>query len=232
MRETFKARPLPETTGLKGSGGLTGVPKVEKKPTTAPISPYLGPRRHLRDRLNPDSEDSHQRPSLRGDPMDPSAATFKALPLPKSTGQFGAAGQAGVPKVQKRQVTVAHSPLLGVRRIQKEAPSQISTLPKLDLAARSMFRPSNGSHFSGSSHSLIGADLCSLKENDEAVATPRNVVFPEAFIPHSTDRAKKRADFEAQRLQNELMQKEEERRDREQLVKVLRKDLSKLRMSI
>jgi hypothetical protein len=41
----FKARPLPTSTGMKGNGGLAGVPKVPKRPVTVPFSPHLGPRR-------------------------------------------------------------------------------------------------------------------------------------------------------------------------------------------
>lgn len=38
----FKARPAPPTTGIQGHGGQVGVPKIEKRPTTVPVSPGLG----------------------------------------------------------------------------------------------------------------------------------------------------------------------------------------------
>lgn len=230
-RETFKARPLPETTGVQGSGGLAGVPKVEKKPTTTPISPYLGPRRYLRQHLDPDSEDHHKLSSLTKQPPLQTLSSFKALPLPMTTGQFGDAGQAGVPKVQKRKITIPHSPLLGFRRMQKEGPSSVQSLPKLNLVAKIKQRHSNSSQARGLSQSILGADLCSQKENDEAIVTPRNNVT-EAYIPHSTDRAKKRAEFEIRRTQNEQIRYEDERRDRERRVQALRKELTKLRMSL
>lgn len=46
------------------------------------------------------------------DPVKP----FKARPLPSSTGDVGAGGQFGVPKVNKRAATVPKSPMLGARR--------------------------------------------------------------------------------------------------------------------
>jgi hypothetical protein len=46
--KAFKALPLPSYTGLKGHGGLSGVPKVEKKQATMASSPMLGARRQIR----------------------------------------------------------------------------------------------------------------------------------------------------------------------------------------
>jgi len=48
----FKARPLPVSSSDGGSGGYVGVPKVEKRPTTTPVSPMVGKRRSKRLSLN------------------------------------------------------------------------------------------------------------------------------------------------------------------------------------
>ena len=242
--QTFKARPLPQTSGLLGSGGLSGVPKVEKKPTTTPISPFLGSRRDLRQAAEPETCDYYQRKSVTvpvsKQPASIDTTTFKARPLPKTTGVLGGAGQAGVPKVPKRQATVPFSPLLGPRRKTQQRPIKIVGRPKLDNdgAVGSSRRPSNSSMASqevsrSSGQSLLGVAICSQKENHggEAVSTPRNAGL-RAFIPRSTARAQKRADFEEQRKANEQQRKEEERRERNERLKALRKELQKLRSSI
>ena len=124
---TFKAKPLPATNGELGHGGMKGIPKVAKKPTTIPSSPLLGARR-----LNPPAVKSLQAPVTKprtidmGDSAVPkvkrihfapaTTGTFKARPLPPTTGNLGRSGQFGVPKVPKRPVTVPSSPCLGPRR--------------------------------------------------------------------------------------------------------------------
>jgi hypothetical protein len=52
------------------------------------------------------------------------------------------------------------------------------------------------------------------------------------YQPHSTARAKQRADFEAQRVLNEKVRLKEEAEQRRQQVKTLRKELKKLGTSI
>jgi hypothetical protein len=122
----FHARPLPKTTGPKGSGGMSGVPTVVKKSTTVPNSPLLGPRRRGRSRqrqalpkdevppqptLSDDDDDSSRSPSPTRDQN-----IFRALPLPKSSTESGHGGMSGVPKIPKRPATIPRSPLLGFRR--------------------------------------------------------------------------------------------------------------------
>lgn len=124
---TFKAKPLPATNGELGHGGMKGIPKVAKKPTTVPSSPLLGARR-----MNPPTVKALQAPVTKprainmGDSVLPkvkkthfapaTTGAFKARPLPPTTGAFGRSGQFGVPKVPKRPVTVPSSPCLGPRR--------------------------------------------------------------------------------------------------------------------
>jgi hypothetical protein len=124
----FKARPLPATTGSKGMGGLEGVPKVAKKPTTTPFSPLLGSRRpqKMKNKAREQAEMPQQvrktkaptvkKESFQESNRDDHARTFKARPVPPFVGLKGQGGQSGVPKVPKRRVTVPHSPCLGPRR--------------------------------------------------------------------------------------------------------------------
>jgi hypothetical protein len=138
LNKQFKARPLPVTTGEKGTGGLVGVPKVESKPTTTPFSPLLGSRR--RGNFKTKALEKPKPPSVKKDAEIPKSsrqqaqavskrratllvtlpsnapAAFRARPVPASTGLKGHGGQLGVPKVQKRPVTVPSSPSLGPRR--------------------------------------------------------------------------------------------------------------------
>jgi hypothetical protein len=152
----FKARPLPETTGDKGMGGLVGVPKVESKPTTTPFSPLLGSRRRgntkikalekpkppsvkkdaeTRKSSRPTTQDVNNRRACLPVPLPSSTpAPFRARPVPVSTGLKGHGGQVGVPKVPKRPVTVPSSPCLGPRRRASSAgrirpPSNSSSEP-------------------------------------------------------------------------------------------------------
>lgn len=123
----FKARPLPATTGMEGSGGLDGIPKVAKKPTTVPFSPQLGLKRRAKIEIKalqaPKVLQPKPVPARRESPrlavMDPPKEVirpFKARPVPKAVGALGYGGQYGVPKVAKRPVTIPNSPLLGPRR--------------------------------------------------------------------------------------------------------------------
>jgi hypothetical protein len=152
----FKARPLPAATGEKGMGGLVGVPKVESKPTTTPFSPLLGSRRRenikikalenpkppsvkkdaeVRKSSQPKAEHvSNRRACLPATPPSNAPAAFRARPVPAYTGLQGHGGQVGVPKVQKRPVTVPSSPCLGPRRRATSAgrlrpPAKISSAP-------------------------------------------------------------------------------------------------------
>lgn len=238
---TFKARPVPQANGLLGTGGIAGVPKVEKKPTTTPISPYLGPRRQLRQQSQTSRDNHHNDESSKEcrQVLSSNQSHFRARPLPKTTGPLGDAGQSGVPKVPKRQVTVPFSPLLGSRRKPPpKAVVQVEERSKLDDSIVDDRRrsSSNESHMSASSgQSLLGVAICNQKENNVeravATATPTNVATT-AFIPRSTARAKKRAQFEAERKEKEQQRKEKERRERNEQLKALRKELQKLRSDI
>ena len=125
----FKARPLPTTTGHLGSGGQVGVPKVEKRPTTTPLSPLLGVRRPAKEQISAPGSPPRHAPRRSGSRLvgmvtqtfTPKKArghslSFKARPAPPTTGMQGHGGQVGVPKVEKRPATIPLSPCLGKNR--------------------------------------------------------------------------------------------------------------------
>ena len=230
---------MPSSCGHLGIGGLAGVPKVAKKPTTTPMSPFLGPRRKLRTQEETGTATPFPEPATDAkDMFSADQSKFKARPLPETTGALGCAGQAGVPKVPKRQATVPFSPLLGPRRkttqlIEKAV--QKNDRPEL-VNIKVVRRSSSASHASLSSgQSLLGLEICNQKENDDVQA--RIDVSPQhtktaAFVPRSTARAEKRALFEAERILKEQQRKEQQQRERNEKLKALRKELKELRMSI
>lgn len=229
----FKALPLPACTGLKGHGGLSGVPKVGKKPTTTPFSPLLGARRQIRRFLGQEGKDVPARRASINEKDDDSHA-FRARELPPTTGQLGHAGQVGIPKVAKRPVTVPMSPMLGARRKQPNPPEKYTTQRQsegsMSAAPSSVLSASAGS-------ALFGLDLSkeNMAPSSTSMTTPRNSEIRSGtagYQPHSTTRAKKRADFDAQRSVNEQVRLQKEASERQRQVQALRKELKGLRTSL
>ena len=66
---------------------------------------------------------------------------------------------------------------------------------------------------------------------DDGLTTPHKIV-PAGYEPHSTLRAKKRAEFELKRAANEEEKMKEERKDTQTLVQNKRRELNKLRQSL
>ena len=136
LLQTFKARPLPPTSGLLGSGGLSGVPKVEKKPTTTPISPFLGSRRDLRQAAEPETCDYYQRKSVTvpvsKQPASIDTTTFKARPL--SIGGCGTSGASRKSRSGKRLYRSLLCSGLGVKRGNTE--SGLSVVQKWTTTVR------------------------------------------------------------------------------------------------
>jgi hypothetical protein len=80
--------------------------------------------------------------------------------------------------------------------------------------------------------SLFGTDLC--KENDAPtdLLHVRNVSHVTAYVPYSTRRAVKRAEFDIQRVQNERIRQEAESMERQRLLQQLQQELETLRIEI
>lgn len=272
----FHAKPLPKTTGVQGSGGLSGVPKVAKRPTTVPCSPLLGPRRPKRNDLHHSKEveqgDTKDEDSSESPSPPRNQCQFRALPLPRTTGDEGRAGLSGVPKVPKRLTTVAQSPLLGFRR--KPAPNQeprfsignaMGGIPKIskrpttvprspllgyrrrqstptfvnDLIATGEANAERRSNGSGaSSGTLVGLRVLDNKVRRRCLASTlehtKDLPMPgiEPYHPHSTARAAQRASFEARKTLNEQERQRNQSLERRKQVKVLKRHLKALRMSL
>ncbi len=275
---TFKARPLPPTTGSLGSGGLDGVPKVEKRPTTTPFSPLLGARRHQKVKIHalarpkqikppksqpkpvtqPRNFETTQEPRSKNPiptTSDGFARPFKARAVPLSVRAKENGGQYGIPKVEKRPVTVATSPMLGLRR-RSRSPGRSSDTRKVKptqnnasvnandrKGAKTLIRSLSRSSSSILTARTIGAEsplLLGLKllttpraeqgENDENT-TPNHAPF-KPYEPHSTRRAIMRAEFDIRRKTIFEMRIERETQEREKIIRSMHRDLDILRQEI
>jgi hypothetical protein len=257
-RKQFKARPLPETTGVKGTGGLDGVPKIEKKPTTTPFSPRLGSRRPQKTKVKclenskpkqpqpRETKPSNKNKETLSMPAEKGvAASFKARPFPSSVGMTGYGGQFGVPKVPKRPVTVPHSPLLGPRRRSKSVDKPTQSKQTRHSTSRDLppRRSSLSSQLLSSkikspkvvdSPDLLGLKILDMTpdpkqnplSNDENLTPSNSQIKP--YQPHSTIRAKKRADFDARRNSTFQIKMEHERQRREKEIRKMRRELQTL----
>lgn len=239
LRKQFKARPLPETTGVKGTGGLNGVPKVPKKPPTTPFSPLLGARRPQKIKIKALEAPSVQRsinkstshkktPTAR--PVSESINTaFKARPVPSFVGRKGQGGLTGIPKVQKRSVTVPISPVLGLRRNPSSKDKRKDDPTKTIKAMTPMHSHSPG---------LRGLDLLEATpgtrrpplENNENEA-PQNGLSV-AYEPYSTIRAKKRADYDVRRDENLQRRLEKDSRNRQHEIQRMHREIQILRKDL
>jgi hypothetical protein len=230
----FRARPLPKTTGELGHGGLSGLPKISKRPTTAAVSPLLGSRRR-------DNNNELKKNSVR--------LSFQARPVPKTSSQYGHGGQSGIPKVPKRPPTDPRSPLLGLRRPaqqrisladQRKFPSRIPAIPKRLLTvpnsrlvsirrnvnSQPSPHPDISRSSSGSMQSkLLGVSLLSHENED---CSPAQHAAIQAYEPHSSRRAKKRSEYDAGRAVSEEERLERESAKRLEMVESLKKEVRRL----
>jgi hypothetical protein len=200
MAAAFKARSVPKTNGATGDmhGGLAGVPKVPKRPVTVPCSPLLGARRPR--------QAAHQR---------------RRHSVVTTTSSSSRTSHDTEDQQQQKQQQEQHRPT-----------------PPPPLASDTYRRHSaSNSCSSQTSSNLLGVDFLSpdfVVQTDLAVGgaaasassiTPRTCSFAQAYIPHSTIRAKKRAEFDARRKENEERRWHQERLEREEKVKLLHQEL-------
>jgi len=265
--KAFKARPLPPTTGILGSGGMEGVPKVEKKPSTTPFSPLLGSRRRQKPKIK-----ALKRPKARTSKtpvvfdlpkpvLSPSIPTskpkvqeprpFKARAIPKVIRSTENGGQYGVPKVEKRPLTLAKSPLLGSRRRSRSAnpaPTAPSSTMTTDSGRSSRLTRSlstscisrrTASAHSGvvriESPSLLGLKLVATPTGENAPDT-ENVAPSKSsswgYEPHSTRRAQKRAEYDIRRKTMFELKSAREDQEREREVRLIRRELNLMRKEL
>jgi hypothetical protein len=280
----FKARPLPPTTGVLGSGGLDGIPKVDKRPTTTPFSPLLGSRRPQKTRIKA-LEAPKEQPAKSGKPkmippvvVQPTSPVakkendlvrpFKARAVPAAVRSAGSSGQYGIPKVEKRPLTVAMSPQLGPRRRAGSADARLvsdvqpkvndvthqsrkSDAPRIPVSSRvtrsrtrstdtSSSVTSRKASLSVTSESpvLLGLNLLhtpktidQILENDEN-RTPKHPQTTIPFEPHSTRRAKKRAEFDTRRKTMFDIRSAKEMKERETNIRKIQRELHVLRQEL
>ncbi|KAG7365263.1 hypothetical protein IV203_038466 [Nitzschia inconspicua] len=181
------------------------------------------------------------------------STSFKARPMPSSTGTRGRAGQLGVPKVSKRPVTVPKSPGLGKKRLSrlysntKSNMKVKSRVPKIDTAilqqstgslpsldARSS-TPSNGEnsgllglHFLGETPQSTRSNLPPAHDQN---LTPKFATI-KPFEPRSTKRANERAQYDVIRDENRQTRLLEERERLHEQIRTIQRELRVLRDEI
>lgn len=214
----FRAKPVPKTTGTGGAAGLFGVPKVAKRPTTVPASPMLGSRRAS---LGVQGRKDAPVPIVK---KDSASTTFHARRIPKAVTDKGNAGQAGLPKVQKRPSTVPFSPLLGARR-----PSTVGT-------RRHSTAVSNRPNSTNSDCVPLGLAFVNESENEENApavnATSKKHPDFKEFQLQSTVRAQKRAAFDEARKERWEARQLEDSRQRKERIHRLERLLGELRWEL
>lgn len=213
-------------------GGMIGIRKVEKRRSTVPVSPLLGARRPgteisnlLPQKINLGQckglEQKFQINSSIKTSSGNAVMRFKARPAPLAKKN----GPIGIPKVSKRPVTVAVSPLLGLRR-------SVSCSANRGSAA----------NFDASSQTLLGLNLLSPSITTDTSSHSENLDLREintpsnrrmaAYIPHSTKRAQKRVGFNKQRIQNADQRLKETKMQWDREIKHRKNELSNLRQSL
>lgn len=184
----------------------------------------------------------------------PSALPFTARPLPTSSRE-GYAGQVGVPKVPKREVTVPLSPCLGPKRPSntergnskhsgrvlnpirvREAATEASSREKAEPSKfTSPYRKSSSASTAESSE-LLGLTLLDISPEKNSGherltelqnLTPRNDAI-KPFEPKSTCRAHKRAEYDVIRDDNLQRRLLAEQQRRQEQIKRIHQELAEM----
>jgi hypothetical protein len=224
---TFLARPVPAPSRIGGTGGLQGIPKVEKRQPTVPSSPMLGLKRSTRNYPNEITSEISTKKII-----------FRRLH----------GGISGIPKVDKRPTTVPSSPLLGKRRknnsfvTSKHAKNVVceqsycakdveNKVNCINLRNRKM------NDFSKS------ASIKKMQTNNTLACLPVSDTTEsrESLVPgdkagghflHSTLRAKKRADFNRRKCENEILKMQQKKTWRRTKIKEKEGELDLLKLTI
>jgi hypothetical protein len=247
----FKARPVPPTTGALGSGGIEGVPKVEKKPTTTPFSPLLGARRLQKPIVKALQEPKPKQKTIvatfeprktivhalkPSTPKEPEIRPFKARAIPKVIRSAENGGQHGIPKVEKRPLTVAISPLLGARRRSRSSNARLPAQSNTHRKCGSSISSNRSDRLTAGSPFLQGLKLVTTPAGTIVGETDENVdpVIPHArgYEPYSTRRAIKRAEYDVRRKIICEIKEAQDIQEREREVRQIRRELSVLRMEL
>ena len=252
----FKARPMIQS----GNWGQAGVPKVEKKPTTIPFSPQIGAKRQQRLRV-PALEKGHGgqfgvpkvekrnttvpvSPQLgvrRTGAMVTRSQSQPSLFDPISTNSRKSEFLRKIPEKLMHGMATSDRTLTGPREWEGNEThgrvlSRTSSTPNLNISLSSL------ESITGLRGLDLLSDRSSLLDSPDALtrncenAPPANVtprvIKKTSYVPYSTVRAKKRADFDARRAENESRTLARTKAERKSLLIEKRQEVNKLRESL
>jgi hypothetical protein len=195
-----------------------GVPSIQKRPTTVPISPKLGLRREATKKV-PTPTDNQTLSSSSTEKTrnnEPKSCCLRAKG--SSTGKLTSA--------KRKPLTIPKSPLLGSRR---KAKGNIPTTNPDSLFKMTHASPIDTLSKSSDPISPVGLEFLSRTPPcTDATKQDENVdVAP--FTLHTQIRAKERAKYEACRILNEKMRNEAIQKERERLLREKYKELDSLK---
>ena len=252
---SFKARPLPATTGELGQGGQTGVPKVAKRSPTVPSSPLLGFRRPASSANQPSkayqavaketkasiAASSSQRPRNESSVSSVKPSALRAQPFDRllSGSDASRVKEATLKEQRERQEAEARRksnfrarPLPATTAPSSSYSTPSPNLLGLDLVSSQCKRPDSGkakaSHpgeenFTPTNEMQPSAESPTKKQRTE----PSTSSYPDRL--HSTIRARKRAEYEAQRLAHDQERQHREAQQRKQIIRQTNQELDDLK---
>ena len=252
---SFKARPLPATTGELGQGGQTGVPKVAKRSPTVPSSPLLGFRRPAFSASQPSkayqtvakeakasiAASSSQKPRNESSVSSVKPSALRAQPFDRllSGSEASRVKEATLKEQRERQEAEArHKSNFRARPLPATtAPSSSYSTPSpnlfgLDLVSSQCKQPDSGrakasypgeENFTPTNEMQPSAESPTKKQRTE----PSTSSYPDRL--HSTIRARKRAEYEAQRLAHDQERQEREAQQRKQVIRRTNQELDDLK---
>jgi hypothetical protein len=243
--KSFKARPMVKS----GSGGQVGIPKVEKKPTTTPFSPQLGAKRQQRLRvpaLEKGQGGQFGVPKVEKKKTTVPVSPHLGLRRPPQPAQTFTRDLIKEKRREKLSQVTPPENLLARINISRDQP-MVGKGPSFESNKNRPMPCLNSSYSSSDSGAgLRGLDFLSTRSSSceslqRNALTHENTPIPSitprnsktsGYIPHSTKRAKKRADFDAQRVENEARRLELAKATRERILVEKRQEANKLRASL
>ena len=252
---SFKARPLPATTGELGQGGQTGVPKVAKRSPTVPSSPLLGFRRPASSANQPSkayqavaketkasiAASSSQRPRNESSVSSVKPSALRAQPFDRllSGSDASRVKEATLKEQRERQEAEARCksnfrarPLPATTAPSSSYSTPSPNLLGLDLVSSQCKRPDSGKakasypgeeNFTPTNEMQPSAESPTKKQRTEPSASS----YPDRL--HSTIRARKRAEYEAQRLAHDQERQQREAQQRKQIIRQTNQELDDLK---
>lgn len=252
---SFKARPLPATTGELGQGGQTGVPKVAKRSPTVPSSPLLGFRRPASSANKPSkayqavanktkasiAASSSQKPRNESSVSSVKPSALRAQPFDRllSGSDASRVKEATLKEQRERQEAEARRksnfrarPLPATTAPSSSYSTPSPNLLGLDLVSSQCKRPDSGrakssypgeENFTPTNEMQPSAESPTKKQRTE----PSTSSYPDRL--HSTIRARKRAEYEAQRLAHDQERQEREAQQRKQIIRQTNQELDDLK---